>query len=117
MRGVDFEVDEKIVEKLRDAAVDTAIEAEVRRRKWEIAAVEFFQEKLEEKFGDGWDTKEGILEFSDGDETVKLLRVVAPFWQANEPSVVYLRKLKNGKYSKGEKRVEVGYVMEFFRST
>lgn len=117
MHGVNFEVDEKIVEKLRDAAVDAAIEAEVRRRKWEIAAVEFFQEKLEEKFGYGWDTKEGILEFSDGDATVKLLQVVAPFWKQNEPLVVYRRKLKSGKYAKGEKRIEVNYVLEFFRPT
>lgn len=117
MRGVDFAVDEKIVEKLRDDAVDAAIEAEVRREKWEITALEFFQEKLEEKFGKEWDTKEGVLQFSDGDETVKLLRVVAPFWKEKEPSVRYLRKLKSGKYSKNEESIEVGYVMEFFRST
>jgi hypothetical protein len=117
MRGVSFEVDEQLVERLRDAAVEAAIEAEVRRKKWEIATVALFQDKLEEKFGDEWDTREGILEFSDGDETVKLLRVVAPFWKAESPSVVYLRKLKSGKYAKQEEQAEAGYVLEFFRFT
>ena len=117
MDGLLFEMTEEIASKLRDDAVAAAIDAEVKKDKWMRAVVSVASSKLYEKFGHLWRGMEGIMKFSDGDETVKLIRVIPPGWREAEPTLVYRRKLKSGRYSKSDCDIAVSYVLAFFRST
>ena len=117
MDGLLFEMTEEIASKLRDDAVAAAIDAEVKKDKWAWAVVSVASVKLRKKFGHAWRGMEGVIQFSNGYETVKLIRVIPPGWRQIEPEVVYYRKLKSGKYSKSECELAVSYVLAFFRST
>ena len=113
--GVDFRISESIVTKLRDAAIESAIEAEVRRLKWEHAVTEFAEDRVSVKFGHAWRGTEGEIEFSDGIVEVKLVEVCRPSWADKEPTMVFHRKLKSGKYSKVNEELAVSDALRCFR--
>lgn len=117
MPGVAYRIDKSIVQKLRDAAIDSAIEAEVRKEKWEYAVTELAELQVAEKFGWKWRGMEGEIQFSDGNVLAKLVSIVAPSWRDTEPQMVYHRKLKSGRYSKVDHEQRVSYILQFFRST
>jgi hypothetical protein len=115
MQSVYFEMTGELVSKLRDDAIAAAIDAQVKKDKWKIAALMFAEKKLREEFGE-WVDKEGTMEFSDGDQVVKLLLAKVPTWTETEPQVLYVTKLKSGKFSKSSLSVDASYVLSFFRS-
>jgi hypothetical protein len=114
--GIAFRLTEAVVKKLRDDAIEAAIEADVRKTKWIKSAVQFANRELMDKHGIIWEGTEGVIEYSDGNEYVKLDKVSPPLYEEIEPQVEYRRRLKNGKWSKTLNSADFSYVMRFFRA-
>ena len=110
-----FEISAEMVKRLRDAAVEAALDADVKKQKYEFALIWQVRNDISEILGSAWEQSEGVIEFTDGDESVQLMGLVRPGYFEREPLVRYRRKLKSGKYSKEVPTHPVSYIAKFFR--
>lgn len=117
--GVKFHVTESLLERLRDEAVDAALEAEVRKKKWQDACLVVARRKLGEKFG-GWEGRDGVMTFPNGDHSFeKRVRLgdieFVSNWCDNSVRVCYHQRLGSGKLSKVSAWVSVEHVLLNFK--
>lgn len=114
LSGIEYCISKELLVKLRDEAVASALDAEVRKDKWRRACLILARKTLTSKFGD-WEDREGVLQFTGLDQPVKLIKLVESGYFDNEPQVVYVEKLKSGRFSKSSTRTGFTYVMNFFK--
>lgn len=113
--GFAYDMTQELCDRLREQAVEAAIEADVRRAKWQEAARRLVYQKMTMTFGAKWRNLVGTLPLPNGDGIVRLESVCKPSNGGPEAVVIFRRLLKRHQWAKSRNTAPLDYVVTWFR--